>query len=82
MRGCQEQTCEGDLGGSSEHGWTGRTKTDNILLMRWGVTLKQFGPRIEIVSCSHVRSFMNKQNFTGRSKQSRQENCNKLPVVL
>jgi hypothetical protein len=38
MRGCQEQTREGDLGGSPEHGWTGRPKADNILLVRWGVT--------------------------------------------
>jgi len=38
MRGCQEQTREGDLGGSPGHGWTGRPKADNILLVRWGVT--------------------------------------------
>jgi hypothetical protein len=38
MRGCQEQTREGDLGGSPGHGWTERPKTDNILLVRWGVT--------------------------------------------
>jgi len=44
MRGCQEQTREGDLGGSPEHGWTGRPKADNILLVRWGVT---FGIRVE-----------------------------------
>jgi hypothetical protein len=37
MYGCQEQTREGDLGGSPEHGWTGRPKADNILLVRWGV---------------------------------------------
>jgi hypothetical protein len=34
MRGCQEQTREGDLGGSPGHGWTGRPKADNILLVR------------------------------------------------
>jgi hypothetical protein len=34
MRGCQEQTREGDLGGSLGHGWTGRPKADNILLVR------------------------------------------------
>jgi hypothetical protein len=39
MRGCQEQTREGDLGGSPGHGWTGRPKVDNILLVRWGVTI-------------------------------------------
>jgi hypothetical protein len=39
MRGCQEQTREGDLGGSPGHGWTGRPKADNILLVRWGVTI-------------------------------------------
>jgi len=38
MRGCQEQTREGDLGGSPGFGWTGRPKADNILLVRWGVT--------------------------------------------
>jgi len=38
MRGCQEQIREGNLGGSPGHGWTGRPKTDNILLVRWGVT--------------------------------------------
>jgi hypothetical protein len=38
MRGCQEQTREGDLGGSPGNGWTGRPKVDNILLVRWGVT--------------------------------------------
>jgi len=38
MRGCQEQPCEGDLGGSLGFGWTGRPKVDNILLVRWGVT--------------------------------------------
>jgi hypothetical protein len=36
MRGCQEQTREGDLGGSPEFGWTGRPKTDNILLVGVG----------------------------------------------
>jgi len=44
MRGYQEQNCEGDLGGSPGHGWTGRPKADNILLVRWGVT---FGIRAE-----------------------------------
>jgi hypothetical protein len=44
MRGCQEQTREGDLGGSPGFGWTGRPKADNILLVRWGVT---FGIRAE-----------------------------------
>jgi hypothetical protein len=44
MRGCQEQTREGDPGGSPGHGWTGRPKADNILLVRWGVT---FGIRAE-----------------------------------
>jgi len=39
MCGCQEQTCEGDLGGSPGNGWTGRPKANNILLVRWGVTL-------------------------------------------
>jgi len=39
MCGCQEQTREGDLGGSPGHGWTGRPKVDNILLVRWGVTI-------------------------------------------
>jgi hypothetical protein len=34
MRGCQEQSREGDLGGSPGHGWTGRPKADNILLVR------------------------------------------------
>jgi hypothetical protein len=38
MRGCQKQTREEDLGGSPGHGWTGRPKADNILLVRWGVT--------------------------------------------
>jgi len=38
MRGCQEQNREGDLGGSLGFGWTGRPKTNNILLVRWGVT--------------------------------------------
>jgi hypothetical protein len=38
MRGCQEQTREGDLGGSPENGWTRRPKADNILLVEWGVT--------------------------------------------
>jgi hypothetical protein len=40
MRGCQEQTLEGDLGGSPGFGWTGRPKADNILLVGWGVTLR------------------------------------------
>ena len=40
MRGCQEQTREGDLGGSPGHGWTERPKANNILLVRWGVTVK------------------------------------------
>jgi hypothetical protein len=40
MRGCQEQNHEGDLGGSPEFGWTGRPKADNILLVRWGVTIR------------------------------------------
>jgi hypothetical protein len=44
MRGRQEQTCEGDMGGSPGNGWTGRPKADNILLVRWGVT---FGIRAE-----------------------------------
>jgi len=44
MRGCQEQTREGDLGGSLGFGWTGRPKADNILLVGWGVT---FGIRAE-----------------------------------
>jgi len=39
IRGCQEQTREGDLGGSPGHGWTGRLKADNILLVGWGVTV-------------------------------------------
>jgi hypothetical protein len=47
IRGCQEQTRKGDLGGSSGHGWTGRSKADNILLVGWGVT---FGIRAENVS--------------------------------
>jgi len=38
MCGCQEQTHEEDLGGSPGHGWNGRPKADNILLVRWGVT--------------------------------------------
>jgi hypothetical protein len=38
MRGRQEQTREGDMGGSPGNGWTGRPKADNILLVRWGVT--------------------------------------------
>ena len=38
MRGCQEQTREGDLSGSPGFGWTGRPKANNILLVRWGVT--------------------------------------------
>ena len=37
MRGCQEQTREGDLGGSPGYGWTERPKADNILLVRRGV---------------------------------------------
>ena len=44
MRDCQEQNREGDLGGSPGFGWTWRPKTDNILLVRWGVT---FGIRAE-----------------------------------
>ena len=44
MRGCQEQTREGDLGGSPGYRWIGRPKADNILLVRWGVT---FGIRAE-----------------------------------
>jgi hypothetical protein len=44
MRGCQEQTREGDLDGSPRYGWTGRPKADNILLVRWSVT---FGIRAE-----------------------------------
>jgi len=40
MCGCQEQNHEGDLGGSPGFGWTGRPKVDNILLVRWGVTVK------------------------------------------
>jgi hypothetical protein len=44
IRGCQEQTREGDLGGSPGYGWTGRPKADNILLVRWGVT---FGIKVE-----------------------------------
>jgi hypothetical protein len=44
MRGCQEQSREGDLGGSPGHGWIGRPKEDNILLVRWGVI---FGIRAE-----------------------------------
>jgi len=38
MRGRQEQTREGNLGGSPGNGWTGRPKADSILLVRWGVT--------------------------------------------
>jgi len=34
MCGCQEQSREGDLGGNLGHGWTGRPKADNILLVR------------------------------------------------
>jgi hypothetical protein len=34
MRGCQEQSREGDLGGNLGHGWTGRPKADNILPVR------------------------------------------------
>jgi hypothetical protein len=44
MHGCQEQTREGNLGGSPEFGWTRRSKADNILLLGWGVT---FGIRAE-----------------------------------
>jgi hypothetical protein len=44
MRGCQEQTRKGDLGGSPGFRWIGRPKADNILLMGWGVT---FGIRAE-----------------------------------
>jgi hypothetical protein len=44
MRGSQEQTREGDLGGSPGFGWTGRPKADNILLVGWSVT---FGIRAE-----------------------------------
>jgi hypothetical protein len=40
MLGYQEQNREGDLGGSPGFGWTRRPKADNILLVRWGVTLK------------------------------------------
>jgi hypothetical protein len=39
MHGCQEQTRKGDLGGSPGFGWTGRPKANNILLVRWGVTV-------------------------------------------
>jgi len=39
MRGCHEQNRDGDLGGSPGFGWTGRLKADNILLVRWGVTI-------------------------------------------
>jgi len=45
MRGCQEQTREGDLGGSPGHGWTGRPKANSILLVRWGVTLQPSSPQ-------------------------------------
>jgi hypothetical protein len=45
MRGCQEQTREGDLGGSPGHGWTGRPKVDTILLVRCGVTLQPSSPQ-------------------------------------
>jgi hypothetical protein len=31
-RGCQEETREGDLGGSPGNGWSRRPKADNILL--------------------------------------------------
>jgi hypothetical protein len=44
MRGCQEQTHEGDLGGSPGNGWVRRSKADNILLVGWGVT---FGIKAE-----------------------------------
>jgi hypothetical protein len=44
MSDCQEQTREGDLGGSPGNGWIGRPKADNTLLVRWGVT---FGIRAE-----------------------------------
>jgi len=44
MRDCQEQTRKGDLGESPGHGWIGRPKANNILLVRWGVT---FGIRAE-----------------------------------
>jgi hypothetical protein len=44
MHDCQEQSREGDLGGSPGFGWPGRPKVDNILLVRWGVT---FGIRAE-----------------------------------
>jgi len=50
MRGCQEQTREGNLGGSPEFGWTGRFKADNILLVGWGVTSLM----IVIFSCKHA----------------------------
>jgi len=53
MRGCQEQTREGDLGGSPGHGWTGRPKADNILLVRWGVTRRlRTKHEDEIITCS------------------------------
>ena len=38
MHGCQEQNREGNLGGSPGFGWIGGPKTNNILLVRWGVT--------------------------------------------
>jgi len=46
IRGYQKQSREGDLGGSPGHGWTGRPKTDNILLVRWGVTIFDITTRV------------------------------------
>jgi len=34
-----EKNCEGDLGGSPGFGWTERPKINNILLVKWGVTI-------------------------------------------
>ena len=36
MRGCQEQSREGDLGGSPGHGWIGRPKANNFFASEVG----------------------------------------------
>jgi hypothetical protein len=70
MRGCQEQTREGDVGGSPGHGWTGRPKTDNILLVRWGVTKnvsKSFSYKDSLLNLATTRKEDFKINSTFKS---------------
>jgi hypothetical protein len=66
MRGCQEQTREGDLGGSPGFGWTERPKTDNILLVGWGVTLRMLAvifSNFEILKFKMLAVIFSKFNF-------------------